>query len=215
MKTKSLLLAIAVFFISFNVFSQLTFSVSPGLNINGAQFGYKVNSKIIPCFGFQYLNGKGNFKETGKEYDYDLNIIQEYSEKGVVSASIYIPNIGVKYFFKQVNKVNAYFLLNVSKPFISGKSKYDGEDDPIIDEDYKKLGFWGADLGFGMEYFFDDNFSLGGEFGIRHYRLFLLNEYENNIFNPDTGGPEAVTIKQTYNFSLTPTYSKIALNFYF
>ena len=38
-------------------FSQFTFSVSPGLGLNTAQVGYKVNPKIVPFFGFQYATG--------------------------------------------------------------------------------------------------------------------------------------------------------------
>lgn len=36
--------------ITFTGFSQITFSVSPGLGLNTAQVGYKVNSKVIPFF---------------------------------------------------------------------------------------------------------------------------------------------------------------------
>ena len=30
---------------------------------------------------------------------------------------------------------------------------------------------WGGEFGFGIEYFFDENFSLGGEFGLRYIHL--------------------------------------------
>ena len=54
---------------------------------------------------------------------------------------------------------------------------------------------WGGELGFGMEYFFDENFSLGGEFGLRYLHLRYKDSYNDEIYNPNTGQDENVEIK--------------------
>lgn len=38
-----------------NVKSQIAFGVSPGLGLNSAYLGYKINDKLVPYFGLQFL----------------------------------------------------------------------------------------------------------------------------------------------------------------
>jgi hypothetical protein len=59
--------------ISANVYSQFTFSVSTGdrFELNGANFGYKINDKIVPFVGLQYLNVNSTYEESGEMYNND------------------------------------------------------------------------------------------------------------------------------------------------
>ena len=76
-----------------------------------------------------------------------------------MSVNLVVPNIGAKYFIAQQNKVQAYLSLNISKPILSGKMKEDNVTSEF-GENIKKVKLWGGELGFGMEYFFDENFMV-------------------------------------------------------
>ncbi len=192
MKTKLLLLLCAVIFMTNNGFGQFSFGVSPGIGLNSAYFGYKINNKIVPYISLQYLNANYKYEFDGEDYNEEIDF------KG----NLLIPNIGVKYFFKQQNNLQAYLSLNFSKPIFSGKIDVDDNDfEEDFEEAIKNTSIWGGEFGFGIEYFFDENFSLGGEFGIRHFN-FKYNER-------DEGDETDVRI------NINPTFSKITLNYYF
>jgi hypothetical protein len=214
-KIKLSLVLLAAMVLSIKSYSQFSFGVSPGFGLNTAYFGYKMNNKVVPYIGFQYLNAKFKFEENGEKFDYDLNKIVSYSDKTTFSGSLLIPNIGVKYFIKQKNNIQAYLSLSLSKPFISGKLKYDGEEDEDFDNAIKNMSIWGGEFGFGMEYFFDENFSLGGEFGFRHLHLKYKDTYDDEIYNPNTGDYQKTETENEFKFNTSPTFSKISLNFYF
>lgn len=214
MKKGLLFITLLMVSISFS-YGQFSFGVSPGIGLNSAYFGYKVDNKFVPYIGFQYLNAKFKYEENGQRYDWDLNQIISYSETNEFSGSLYIPNIGLKYFAKQQNKIQAYLSLNLSKPLLSGKLKYDGEEDEDFKEEIKKNSMWGGEFGFGIEYFFDENFSLGGEFGLRYIHLKYEDSRDREIYNPDIGDYQDVKIEDNFKFNTSPTFSKISLNYYF
>lgn len=220
MKTKLLLLLLAALFMTNESFSQFSFGVSPGISLNSAYFGYKINNKIVPYVGLQYLNVKYKYEESGEKYDYDLDQVVSYTDIVDFSGSLYIPNIGVKYFIKQQNKLQAYFSLNFSKPLFSGKLElgdedYDNDAEDDFEDAIKNVGIWGGEFGFGIEYFFDENFSIGGEFGLRHLHFKYNDTYERSFFNPDTGNNQDTDIENDIKINMSPTFSKISLNYYF
>ncbi|OIO99199.1 MAG: hypothetical protein AUJ97_09205 [Bacteroidetes bacterium CG2_30_32_10] len=139
-------------------YCQFSFGVSPGLGFNSAYFGYKMN-KFVPSIGFQYAGYAMNLEETGKRYDFSMGQIVSYTNKSSMSVNLVVPNIGAKYFIAQQNKVQAYLSLNISKPILSGKMKEDNVTSEF-GENIKKVKLWGGELGFGMEYFFDENFMV-------------------------------------------------------
>jgi hypothetical protein len=215
MKTKLVTALFALIVLTAHSYCQLSFGISPGISLNSAYFGYKINNKIVPFIGFQYLNANFKYEESGVEYDWSTNQMVSYSDKSDFSGSLYIPNIGVKYFVKQRNKLQAYFSLCLSKPMLSGKLKTDGVDDDEFKDDIKHIKMWGGELGFGVEYFFDDNFSIGGEFGLRYIHLKYDHTTQNAVFDPNLGAYVNKDIKDDYKFNMSPTYSKISLNYYF
>jgi hypothetical protein len=115
-----------------------------------------------------------------------LNDVVSYSYKDEFSGNLYIPNIGVKYFIKQQNKIQAYLTLCISKPLLTGKLDYDGEEYDDFKQQVKNISMWGGEVGFGIEYFFDDNFSLGGEFGLRYLHLRYNDVYQSDVYYPNT-----------------------------
>jgi hypothetical protein len=195
-------------------FGQFTFGVSPGLGLNSAYFGYKVN-KFVPYFSLQVLNANFGYENTGQEFDYNIGQVVPYTESSNFSGSLFIPNLGLKYFLKEHNKIQSYASLNLSKPFLTGKIEYDGLEDQNFKETVKNISLWGAEVSFGVEYFLDENFSLGGEFGLRYFHLKYEETNDRQIFNPNSGDNQTVQVEDSFKFNMSPTYSKISLNYYF
>ncbi|TXC85257.1 hypothetical protein [Luteibaculum oceani] len=199
--------------------AQATFSVSPGFALNGAQLGYRVNSKLIPYISFQYLSSRITIDESGTRINDASTGTESYSSEHLAKGTIFIPSIGAKYFVSSKGKLKSYIQGAFTKPFLSAKIEDDGVEDETIKEDLEKLSIWGGELSFGVEYFFDENFSLGGEFGLRgfHAKYKENSEREETYFNQDTQQNETVTLRSETetNVSFSPTFTRVSLNFYF
>jgi len=179
---------LAILALTISGYSQHAFGVSPGLNLNGAYFGFKLNDKLLPYFSFQYLGAKYKLERSGVE---DTQL----------SAALIIPSLGLKYFLNKQNQIQPYLNISLSKPFISGKLEFDGEEDEEFKDVVKNINLFGSEIGFGVEYFFDENFSIGGEYGVRILNLKYKASDEFDDINVKA--------------SISPTYSKLTLNFYF
>lgn len=205
MKKLILLLAVCVLF-GLKGYSQFAFGVSPGLSTNAAYFGLKMN-KVVPYIGFQMAHIGVNTDYV--DHYFNGTDFTNYEESYKLSANLYVPEIGVKFFAIEKNNLKGYFNLSLTKPMIRGKVEYDEEEAEEFGDMLKEIKLWGGEFGFGAEYFFDDNFSIGGEFGIRymHAKFEQKDDYDYN--------GEPAYEKETYKINLSPTYSKISLNFYF
>lgn len=199
MKKKLFAITILTFIITSNIYGQFTFSASPGVNLNGAYMGYKVNDKIIPHIGVQYLFGKLNYNYTDAE-----NITDKYD----LSLNVIIPTIGLKYLAFSKNKLSGYFNCDLSKPLLTGKLTESNKSNNDYKDALDNVSIWGAQFGFGVEYFFDDNFSVGGEYGIRYYNLNYNDKNSGQKNNQESSYSD-------FGFILSPTYSKVSLNYYF
>ena len=217
MKNK-LFMIVVLAVITSPVFGQFYFSASPGMSLNGASFGYKTG-KFVPYAGLQMLSAK--FAVENNDFENPtLGVIEEHIIKTEVKANIIIPTIGAKYFIVESNKLKAYLDLSLSKPFLSAKVELTDNGDPIdpemtdqIEESVKDVKLFGGEFGFGVEYFFDDNFSVGGEFGLRYLNGKFSQSNEDTYYDGNTDVP--VTYTTDVNLNLMPTYTKVSLNFYF
>lgn len=218
MKKYILSIVLISIFISYSLESksQFTFSVSPGINLNGAGFGYKINN-FVPYIGLQGISGTSSVTEKGMRYEFPTNNYVSYEEKYKFSGNVFMPTIGVKYFFMQTNKLKAYGTLSFTKFLFS--AKIEDSIDSTANDDLKKalkeIKVYGAQLGFGAEYFFDDNFSVGGEFGIRQLHVKYKEEHNNRAYDPNTNNYIDLTTTYDYKLNLYPTYVKLSFNFYF
>ena len=185
MKTK-LYLLVFTFFALQSASAQAVFGVTPGIGLHNAYLGIKFNN-LVPFVSLQYLNADYEYAE------------EDYTED--FSGSLLIPTLGAKWFIGGQNSIKSYLQLAVSKPIVSGKLEYDGEEDPDFGDAINNLSLFGAELGFGVEYFFDDHFSIGGEYGLR----MVTGKFEvDDEF-------DAYTVKA----AIRPTYSKVSFNYYF
>tara|TARA_R110002050_G_scaffold76485_2_gene163284 strand:+ start:4612 stop:5256 length:645 start_codon:yes stop_codon:yes gene_type:complete len=214
MKKKFFSIAALVLISSTLSFGQFTFGISPGIGLNSSYVGYKMG-KFVPYFGFQYLNVNLSYEYSGQEYDFGSGQIIPFSETSEFSGSLFIPNLGLKYFLKEHNQIKSFLSLNFSKPFVSGKLEFDGAEDPEIQETIDNISLWGGELSFGVEYFFDENFSLGGEFGLRLIHVNYEETGNRQIFDPNTGASQIVEVEDRYKFNMSPTFTRVSLNYYF
>lgn len=214
---KKTLLLTAVLLYNLNAFSQFTFSASPGIQLNNANFGYKFK-KFNPYLGIQFWNAKGEFTETGKEFNSNGNLV-DYKNTYEAKMTLILPCIGLKYFFWNANKIQAYGNLNFSKLMMSGKIEDSQDPDNSVDEDLQEIikntSISAFQLGFGTEYFFDNNFSLGAEFGLNMLKMKSETSHEDIIFDPNTSDDVTVIHNYSAKGKFNPTYTKISLNFYF
>ncbi|MBN1143597.1 MAG: hypothetical protein JXA72_04215 [Bacteroidales bacterium] len=218
MKKLVLLLTVCLLF-GLKGYSQFAFGVAPGLSTNTAYFGFKAG-KVVPYIGFQYANVKFKMVQSGVEWTGTEQ--EDYENEIKVSGNMYVPNLGVKFFAIEHNKLKAYFNLSIAKPIIRAKVTEDGDDVEDfyhngeygnINEILKDVKLLGGEFGFGVEYFFDDNFSLGGEFGLRYFGGSYSDKWEEDVYNGSDYDEEDFESK--IRIGLMPTYSKITLNFYF
>ncbi len=217
---KLVLVSLLAAFVGFNAYSQFAFGVAPGLSTNTAYFGFKVGN-VVPYVGFQYINVGFKMSYSGYYWDGAAVVHDEGDMK--ISGSLYVPDIGVKLFFIQQAKLKAYINVNVAKPLVRGHIKEDGDevDDAIyhngewgpLNDLLKDVKVWGGQAGFGVEYFFDDNFSVGGEYGIMMLRGSFKEEWQELVWN---GSADVMMdFEEKFSLKLMPTYARISLNFYF
>ncbi len=193
-------------------YSQFTFSASPGLIFSGANFGYEIDD-LVPYIGLQYASLSLSGKSTRQEWDYDTGAITTVNHSDEIGGSVFMPFIGAKYFVFKKSNLKAYLNGAFFLPIISGTDKHNGIDNEGFKKSIDGTSLWGIEFGFGTEFFFDENFSIGGEFGLRLGNI--GTEYtESDIIYTPTG---EVNGKRTedYSYNLTSTYTKIYLNYYF
>jgi len=214
MKKKIVSFIVLAFFVSASAFSQFSFSVGTGLNINGAYFGYKIG-KVVPFAGVQVIAASWKFIRTGTEWDYDSGSAVDFSDEIKMSGSIIMPEIGVKYFALEKNKIKGYLIGGITKPFINAKLSYNGEEVEEIQEVLDNISLLGGFAGVGVEYFFDENFSIGGEFGMQVLTGNYSNEYTDTYWNPSISDDVEADFSDDFTLNFAPSYAKISLNFYF
>jgi hypothetical protein len=147
--------------------------------------------------------------------------LEPYNDKYETSVNVYAPFVGAKILLGggESGKVGAYITGIISKPIISGKSVSNGKESESTKKFFENLGAWMFLAGFGGEYFFSEDFSIGGEFGLR---VFLVNykEEENETtpaYDYQTSTTRYYNTQHKYNFDLGMgiTYSALVLNYYF
>lgn len=194
-------------------FSQMTFSVSKGNSLSTATVGYKFKN-IVPFLGFQYYGTSTSISYSDQYYDYDSLGLVTNSYSDNLKASLILPSLGVKYFILEREKLKAYSSLSFTLPILSLKSD-DKEYNKQIKEELDKVNIWGSELSFGVEYFFDEQFSVGGEFGLRYIHFDYADEREYTVIDQMTGEELKAKSSESINLNFKPTFTKVSLNFYF
>ena len=182
-------------------FAGVAFGVNPIGPMPETYIGYRIGP-VVPQLAVNYGNFSGSF-----EYRYEDDG-EEYTGEGKIS--VLAPTLGTKVLFGS-SDLQPFIRLSVGMPFLlSLKVDLDVDDpdiedevDDFLDELTEGLGptfiFTG---GAGIEYLFDERFSIGGEF---KYRLVTVGGewefYEDEFIN--------------LSGSIGGTSAGLWLNFYF
>ncbi len=209
----------SVLFLTFalNASAQFTFSVAPGLSFNGASFGYKLG-KFVPFIGVQHYGFSSTSSVNYKEYDFEQGGIVSKEESLFTRINLFLPNVGVKYFFIEREELKAHLSLNLTTPIIRGKiinNDGSGINDVVFDDFVEEINAFGGELSFGMEYFFTAHFSLGGEFGLRYAQINREFKFDDTVFDPNTGMVQEYEAVLESRLAISPTFTRISLNYYF
>lgn len=192
--------------------AQVNFTVSPGIISGGTSVGYKFGD-FVPYFGFQYLGGSTSYEKTG--FRYENKQITAYSDKYEMSANLYMPQLGAKYFIKDLKDIKLYLNASVSYIILSVSSKDNGVDDQDVQNAIGDNSIIGTEFGIGTEYFFSKNFSIGGEFDLRLLFASTSSSDATTIFNPNNNQNEPSTVNYKNSLNMGLTNSKITLSYYF
>jgi hypothetical protein len=211
---KKIIVAFFTIFISSLSYGQFYFGISPGLGLTGAHFGYQMG-KFVPFIGVQNFSGSITTSETWTDFDYDMGEVATNSYTDKFSGGVIMPSIGAKYFFKESKKLRAFGELSITKPLFRAKAVYDGEEDKEFNDAAKSIKLLGVEVGCGVEYFFDNNFSIGGFYGLRIVKINAEDEFETTYYDPIKDEDVATTDVYSVNGNLSPTFTKLTLNFYF
>lgn len=218
--------------------TKIAFGVKPGLKMNSAWIGIQ-QEKVLPYIGvdFLWLSADGTYEKTEENYE-SLETYQReqisinYSGKGL----LVIPHVGFKYFFsKKVLKPYFFTGLFFGLPMVElqadGTQKnWRYENNQLVESSTKNavrsmaeieksvqeaLGFWGISFGGGAEYYFSENFSVGGEYGFRLVFDSATHDYQSDNIDPDllTGYRKHWQIEAAGSLKLS--YAVVTANFYF
>jgi hypothetical protein len=194
-------------------FSQVSFSVSKGSILTAATVGYRFN-KIVPFIGFQYYGASANIESSSQEFDFNAFGLITNSYDTELKANVFLPSLGAKYFFLEREKLKAFTSLSFTLPIVTLKSG-DKDDNKEINDALSNVILWGGELGVGVEYFVDEQFSIGGEFGLRYIHFSYSNTDDYIVIHPITGALLEAESSENIRLNISPTFSKISLNYYF
>ena len=212
---KVIVCLLVVAFAKINSFGQYSFGVSTGITFNSAYFGYKINKKLLTYVGFQFANIGSTIETSGMRFSNNSSGLENYTDKSITNINLYLPNIGARYYINEKNKIRSYTTLNISKPIVGGNQKNNGTTSSSFKDDLKNITLFGGELGYGVEYCFDENFSLGGEFGLRYLHYNSKSETPNNYYDYNTGHSTSYTETSSNSLHVSPTYAKFVLNYCF
>ena len=187
---------------------------TPGINLHfGVGFGR--GDQIVPYLGLALVRASYNFDYAPEDDE------EDFIENDAGSALQFGLEIGAKFFFieRAKGKAPPFLLVSFYKYFgsISEETDYEapalGSGDPDSDDedaidyniyDNQLLSPLGFKLAFGAEYYFNDNFALGGEFfGLKFAYARATNPVHFDNITTVTQFSLYTGLTMTYRFSFT------------
>jgi hypothetical protein len=216
--TRVLLISLFVLVIASQCsYSQFTFGVKPGATLNSGYAGIKFGG-IVAFGGFEFIHGGADINFTYKDTGYP-----DDANKMHYSGSLCVPYVGAKMFLLNSGNIKGYATATISKPWVSASIQPDSGkeavaydftsshgDKALVKDLVSNTSLWGFSVAFGSEYFFSDNFSLGGEFGIRY----LIGGWKKTITTYSSPTAKS-TVDVDVSVGVSSTYSTLTLNYYF
>ena len=204
----------------------IALSISSGVRIGGPSQSYYIGvagfGPIRPIIGVDYWGGNIEFDYTRH---YEENIYgdrwesdDELRAEGVLR--LIMPRVGIKYFRAPKRDLKSYLLAEgfIVIPTVEFKTTSDGETDELEKEDKDRikdaLDFIGFTLGLGTEYYFSDQFSIGGEFGI-NWLLWDFKDEDSDKYYDSADYNWSEEYKYDLKGRLSGGFARMTLNYYF
>lgn len=206
-------------------FSQPSMGVRIGGPTQSFYVGLLKLGSIHTFAGMDYsgfsINIEGsNYFESGDDGDDGDPEEIVYSDlEAKANIRLFMPRAGIKFNFSGKNNLKSYLLgeMFLVFPSVNAEATDDGDKIELSDDDKDRikdvLDLMGITIGYGTEYFFSDQFSIGGEFGINivlwnwseefTYEDYYDGEYEINRTSIDAKA------------NVGSSFSRMTLNFYF
>ncbi len=178
-------------------FSKNNTSFKVGLPYSTAQILFDdkelLGKALTPTLGLSYFGISSAFENTENGE----------TNKADLSARFLIPRIGARLLGTRSGDLNSYYFGEtfLILPFISG-SDISNDD---IDEIKDATDLIGITLGSGVEYFFSESFSLGGE--LTFNMVFHSVSYESE--------DEYESYQSEFSTRIEATFTQITFNYYF
>ena len=183
-------------------FSQTDISFKFGLPLSSAQLLLK--ERNIPLFKEAGSSDRKLVPAIRTGY-FHIGVTGEEESMG---AHIFVPSIGLRTGHKKVTDLRRYWLADVFTvvPIFTGTDKkqikedWDDLFDPIV----------GLIGGYGVEYFFSNQFSIGGEASMNLVMNSWKNEYEEQI-----DWDEYRSVSEDWRLTAGAIFTQFTFNFYF
>ncbi|MFQ6675655.1 MAG: hypothetical protein ACE5LH_04835 [Fidelibacterota bacterium] len=201
-------------------------NLSSGVRVGGPSQSYYVTlltfGPFRPILGLDFWGGsfKVSYDYRYEENYYGDRLVDDTRLESEGSLRLFMPRAGIKYFRGQKDALKSYVLAEgfIVIPTVSFEATVNGEKEELKDEDRKRikdgLDFIGITLAVGTEYFFSDQFSIGGEFGMN----WLLWDYSDSDSDSYYGSSDynwTSTTKYDAKAKLGGSFARMTLNYYF
>lgn len=200
---------------------------SMGVRIGGPTQSYYLNvfkfGAIQPMVGMDYWGGSFNYeldeKYTETDYGETYSSEDHLSAKG--SLHLFMPRLGIKYYRSTTKNIKSYFLAEgfIVIPIVNFESTSNGKKEEL-DEDEKKqiqdaLDLIGLTFGFGNEYYFSDQFSIGAEFGLNVVLWNFSDEYSDEYHSNYSDYSWEESSKLEVKAGLGGGFARMTINFHY
>ncbi len=224
MNTKINVKLIITYFLAMSmgiVAAQTSFGVRVGGPTQSYYIGIIDFGFIKPIFGLDYYGGSIKFDLDYHYEEYDGGDTYTDDDEMTVEASLrlFMPRVGLKLFQPRKKDLRSYLLTEAFLviPIINFESKVDGETDELKNKDKDRIkdaiDYIGLTIGVGTEYYFSDQFSIGGEAGFNMLLWNWSDEYSDSDDDYDYSWSEEY--KFDIKARLGGSYGRMSINFYF
>jgi len=180
-----------------HIYSRNNTSFKLGMPFSTAQvlLGAKnVQGKnLTPTIGISYfgMSSKYKYNDNGDSGESDM------------AAKFFIPRVGARLLGNRVGDLNSYYFGEVFMviPIFSG-SDLSTDDKKTLKDETDVLG---VTIGSGVEYFFSDSLSIGGEFSLNILFHSFTDKYSDSY----------ESYKDEYSTRLEATLTQVTFNYYF
>lgn len=149
---KNLFLLLLCFYLAPSLHAQFNTSFQLSSGQIGTQYGYKTG-KFCPYAG---LNLSNKIESVNRIFGIDTSDTRQ-------SANNIGINLGLKYAVFEGEKVTAWMDLGINKNFRFERAFVGGE---LQENDIYRFNYWGGGLAFQVEYFFNEQISIGTAFKV-------------------------------------------------